>query len=107
MWVLESFIEELKTVKGQRNALFIGLVVVLVIMFRSCSGDTDIEKFKYEQNIAALRDSVRTYETKNGDLVSEKTALITDKSELKKNVPIYGLSSYDCLDVSVLKNKMS
>ncbi len=84
MWVLESFIEELKTVKGQRNALFIGLVVVLVIMFRSCSGDTDIEKFKYEQNIAALRDSVRTYETKNGDLVSEKTALITDKSELKK-----------------------
>ena len=84
MWVLESFIEELKTVKGQRNALFIGLVVVLVIMFRSCGGDTDIEKFKYEQNIAALRDSVRTYETKNGDLVSEKTALITDKSELKK-----------------------
>jgi hypothetical protein len=84
MWVLENFIEELKTVKGQRNALFIALVVVLVIMFRSCSGDTDIEKFKYEQNIAALRDSVRTYETKNGDLVSEKTALITDKSELKK-----------------------
>ena len=84
MWVLENFIEELKTVKGQRNALFIGLVVVLVIMFRSCSGDTDIEKFKYEQNIAALRDSVRTYETKNGDLVSEKTALITDKSDLKK-----------------------
>ena len=84
MWILESFIEELKTVKGQRNALFIALVVVLVIMFRSCSGDTDIEKFKYEQNIAALRDSVRTYETKNGDLVSEKTALITDKSELKK-----------------------
>jgi hypothetical protein len=84
MWVLESFIEELKTVKGQRNALFIGLVVALVIMFRSCGGDTDIEKFKYEQNIAALRDSVRTYETKNGDLVSEKTALITDKSDLKK-----------------------
>ena len=84
MWVIESFIEELKTVKGQRNALFIALVVALVIMFRSCGGDTDIEKFKYEQNIAALRDSVRTYETKNGDLVSEKTALITDKSELKK-----------------------
>ena len=43
MWVLESFIEELKTVKGQRNALFIGLVVALVIMFKSCSGDTDID----------------------------------------------------------------
>ena len=84
MWILESFIEELKTIKGQRNALFIALVVLLVIIFRSCSGDTDIEKFKYEQNIAALRDSVRTYETKNGELVSEKTALITDKSDLKK-----------------------
>jgi len=30
-----------------------------------------------------------------------------DKSELKKNTPTYGLSSYNCLDVSVLKNKMS
>ena len=30
-----------------------------------------------------------------------------DKSELKKNKIIYGLSSYDCLDISVLKNKMS
>ena len=30
-----------------------------------------------------------------------------DKSELKKNAPVYGLSSYDCLDISILKNKMS
>ena len=30
-----------------------------------------------------------------------------DKNEIKRNSPIYGLSSYDCLEVSVLKNKMS
>ena len=29
MWVLESFIEELKTVKGQRNALFIAFSSVI------------------------------------------------------------------------------
>ena len=30
-----------------------------------------------------------------------------DKNEIKRNSPIYGLSSYNCLEVSVLKNKMS
>ena len=30
-----------------------------------------------------------------------------DKNEIKRNSPIYGLSSYDCLEVTVLKNKMS
>ena len=30
-----------------------------------------------------------------------------DKNEIKRNSPIFGLSSYDCLQVSVLKNKMS
>ena len=30
-----------------------------------------------------------------------------DKNEIKRNLPIKGLSSYDCLDVSLLKNKMS
>jgi hypothetical protein len=30
-----------------------------------------------------------------------------EKNEIKRNSPIFGLSSYDCLEVSVLKNKMS
>ena len=30
-----------------------------------------------------------------------------DKNEIKRNSAVYGLSSYDCLEVSVLKNKMS
>ena len=30
-----------------------------------------------------------------------------DKNEIKRNSSIFGLSSYDCLEVSVLKNKMS
>ncbi len=30
-----------------------------------------------------------------------------DKDQIKKNTPLFGMSSYDCLEVSVLKNKMS
>ena len=84
MWLVWQLIEYLKTPKGQRNVLFIALVVLLVFMFRSCGENTNLEIFKYEQNIAALKDSIRTYENKNGELVSEKTALITEKDELKE-----------------------
>lgn len=84
MWLVWQLIDYLKTPKGQRNALFIALVVLLVFMFRSCGENTNLEVFKYKQNIEALRDSVRTYENKNGELVSEKTALITEKEGLKK-----------------------
>ena len=84
MWLVWQLVDYLKTPKGQRNVLFIALVVLLVFMFRSCGENTNLEFFKYKQNIAALRDSVRTYENKNGELVSEKTALITEKEGLKK-----------------------
>ena len=30
-----------------------------------------------------------------------------DKDQIKNKIPVYGMSSYDCLEVSVLKNKMS
>jgi hypothetical protein len=30
-----------------------------------------------------------------------------DKDQIKNKTPLYGMSSYDCLEVSVLKNKMS
>ena len=30
-----------------------------------------------------------------------------DKDQIKNKVALYGLSSYDCLEVSILKNKMS
>ena len=83
MWLVWKLIEYLKTPKGQRNALFIALVIVLVYMFRSCGGNS-VDKLKYEQNISSLMDSVRTYQTKNGFMVSEKIALITEKKELKK-----------------------
>ena len=84
MWLVWQLIDYLKKPKGQRNVLFIALVVLLVFMFRSCGENTNLEIFKYEQNIASLKDSIRTYENKNGELVSEKTALITEKEGLKK-----------------------
>ena len=30
-----------------------------------------------------------------------------DKNEVKNKAPIYGMSAYDCLEISILKNKMS
>ncbi|MDB2493014.1 hypothetical protein N9X15_02535 [Flavobacteriaceae bacterium] len=30
-----------------------------------------------------------------------------DKDQIKNKVPLFGMSSYDCLEVSILKNKMS
>ena len=30
-----------------------------------------------------------------------------DKDQIKKKAPLFGMSSYDCLEVSMLKNKMS
>tara|TARA_B110000037_G_scaffold23177_1_gene26323 strand:+ start:5968 stop:6687 length:720 start_codon:yes stop_codon:yes gene_type:complete len=30
-----------------------------------------------------------------------------DKNQVKNKVPIYGMSAYDCLEISILKNKMS
>ena len=30
-----------------------------------------------------------------------------DKNQVKNKAPIYGMSAYDCLEISILKNKMS
>ena len=82
MNLLFKIINYLKTPKGQRNVLLVSMII-LIIFFKSCGGNS-VDKLKYEQNISSLRDSVRTYQTKNGDLVSEKMALIIEKDELKK-----------------------
>jgi hypothetical protein len=76
----------LKNEKKQRNILLICLGVLIFLLLRSCgsTGLSDIEKNEYENNIAALNDNIRTYEDKNGKLVSEKNALLLEKKELKK-----------------------
>lgn len=82
MKVLEVILESLKNPKTQRNIL-LGALIVVIIFFRGCGDGNEIQTMEYEQNIAALQDTIRTYETKNGDLVSEKMALLTDKKGLK------------------------
>jgi len=81
--MLNKIIDYLQTPKGQRNILAVALIAAIILM-RGCGSDNSIEILKYEQNIAALNDSVRTYQTKNGDLIYEKLALIADKKELTK-----------------------
>lgn len=72
----------LTNTKLQRNIL-LGLMILLAIFyFRSCSNQKVKEK-TYEQNVAALTDTVRSYKTKNGELIFEKNALISDKKHLK------------------------
>jgi len=80
--ILQKILEFLKEPKTQRNILAIALIAV-IIFFRGCSKN-DIDVFKYEQNISALQDTIRTYETKNGDLVHEKLAYIANEKELSK-----------------------
>lgn len=82
MAIFAKIWEYLSSTKGQRNVLII-LFVLAIIYFRGC-GDQSQTIAKYEQNIAALNDSIRIYKTKNGEIVYEKNALIVSKNELSK-----------------------
>lgn len=79
--ILKKIWDYLSTPKGQRNTLLVILIIV-IILFRGCGGDK-IDKKVYDQNIATLTDSIRTYISKNGELVSEKYALIATTKNLK------------------------
>lgn len=68
--------------KNQRN-LTIVLAIVVILLMRSCSpSKSEINTLK--QNVFALSDSIRTYETKTGELIYEKGALISERGSLKK-----------------------
>lgn len=84
MFIFKNIYDYLKTPKGQRNVLLV-FIVFLIIFFRSCN-NSKINNFKYEQNISALTDSIRSYKSKNGVLIYEKKSLISDKKELGKKL---------------------
>jgi hypothetical protein len=73
--------ELLKSPIFQRNILFIGFIIAL-ILYRGCGSDKT-KIMEYEQNIIALKDSVRVYSTKTGELIWEKSALIGDLSTIE------------------------
>ena len=76
--------KNLGTHKGQRNAL-IALVLVMFLIMRSCcgtGGSSDADITMYRQNIEALKDGVRTYANKNGELVYQKKSLLATNDRL-------------------------
>jgi hypothetical protein len=84
METLKKIWDYLSTPKGQRNTLIVALIIC-ILYFRGCgSGTSPIDTLQYEQNIAALQDSVRSYKGKNGTLVYEKLALMTSQDDLDK-----------------------
>jgi hypothetical protein len=62
--------------------LIITIALILFLYLRSCSKTTSNEN-TYRQNLAALQDSIRTYTTKNGELIFEKSAIISENNQLK------------------------
>ncbi len=67
----------------QRNILLVVCAILLFISIRSCvGGDRRINTL--EQNVFSLKDSLRSYKDKTGQIVYEKGALISEKKELEK-----------------------
>jgi len=66
----------------RENYIYIGIIAILVILlFRSCQPTAS--ENTYNQNVAALTDSIRVYKTKNGQLIYEKAAFISENGSLK------------------------
>lgn len=74
--------EWLKDIKNQRNLLAGILFVIIFFSFKNCNNQQTIQN-TYDQNIAALIDSIRSYETENGDLIYQKSAFISENGSLK------------------------
>lgn len=81
--MLKNIINILKKPKAQRNILIL-LVIILLLILHRCGSNETVNKVIYDQNIAALTDSIREYEGNNGQLVQEKKALISSNKDLKK-----------------------
>lgn len=65
------------------DIILITVICVLIVLFsRSCTNYRN-EKVKSENNIIALTDSIKYYQTKAGDLMAEKQILIGDIDLLK------------------------
>jgi len=84
MMMITKIFNYLRTPKGQRNLLIVALIVAIIFLRGCGSGVSETDVTMYKQNISALKDSVRTYKTRNGDLVFEKSSLLVESGDLKK-----------------------
>jgi len=78
---MKKITDWLSDAKNQRN-LIILIAAIVIILMRSC-GPSSSEVNTLTQNVSALNDSVRTYRSKNGDLIFKKDALIAENGSLK------------------------
>lgn len=72
--------------------LFIAIVIGCAFMFqqRNKIKALEMEQNRYQSNVVALTDSLQSYRSSNGDLVSQKGALQTSVEELKTmNLDLY------------------
>jgi len=79
---------------------WIAIVILAILLFRQCNISSNIndELAITINNSTALSDSIKTYRSRNGDLVYEKGILIASKKELKDlNKALYN-------DIKDLKN---
>lgn len=75
--------------------------------------------FGTEEDINKIYNSLRVDEPLNSDLASERVFIIDkernqrgrlddrEDNEIEKDIPAYGMYSYNCIEVAELKNKMS
>lgn len=76
------------------SKIFYFVIIVLLVLFglNKCGNEHNLqaENTILQQNISAKNDTIKTYKTKNGDLIAEKEVFILSEKELKKeNADLY------------------
>ena len=75
------FSKWIKDPKHQRNLAIVTALIVIILVQRCSPSHSEVNTLK--QNLYAMNDSIRTYQTKNGQLIYEKGALIAESKTLK------------------------
>jgi hypothetical protein len=85
--------EWIKDPKNQRNLTIVVALIVIILMQRCSPSKSEMNTL--QQNVFALNDSLRSYQTRNGRLIYEQGALIADKKSLKDyNEKLYAEIQY-------------
>jgi hypothetical protein len=88
MRIIQTFKSIWNWVRDSRNqtaVMFIGIVVLVILFFRGCSEEERLraELRMKENNIIALKDTVRTEKTRSGEMQQVKTILMADMKDLR------------------------
>jgi len=67
-----------------RTKIILGIAILLAILYMRQCGTIKYERKKAEQNQKALTEELVTKELKNGELITQKAALIANKKELEE-----------------------